>query len=110
MWVTAAEIEALAAALKIDPAVVEDSFVRSVGRRKSLLERDNGDCIFFDPETRGCLVYKARPHQCRTWPFWESNLKSSRTWARTCRACPGSGTGELVPLATIQARVAVVKV
>jgi len=110
VWVTAAEIETLAAALKIDVAVVEDSFVRRVGKRKSLLEQENGDCVFFDAQTRRCAVYDARPDQCRTWPFWQSNLKSPRTWAHTCRVCPGSGQGTLVPVAQIETRLALVKV
>jgi len=36
-----------------------------------------------------------RPLQCRTWPFWRSNLEQS-AWEGPVRACcPGIGTGTL---------------
>jgi hypothetical protein len=55
-------------------------------------------------------VYAARPRQCRTWPFWDSNLKSPDDWKHACEACPGSGKGELHSLAQIEDRRGTVKV
>ena len=75
--------------------------VRKVGIRKSLIEWGNGDCIFFHGESRTCQVYDARPRQCRTWPFWPSNLASPDTWADTAERCPGCNHGRLVPLESI---------
>ena len=66
-----------------------------IGIRRSLKEFPNGDCVFFDGQTRKCQVYGARPRQCRTWPFWDSNLKTPESWAQTCEVCPGSGRGQL---------------
>ena len=66
--------------------------------RKSLIEYDNGDCVFFDGKTRKCTVYDARPRQCRTWPFWDSNVRTPEAWAETCEVCPGSGKGKLYQL------------
>jgi hypothetical protein len=88
----------------------ERQFVRKVGVRKSLKEFKNGDCVFFDNQTRKCKVYKARPRQCRTWPFWDSNLRSPETWAETCRVCPGSGEGRLYQLEEIQEQASVIRV
>lgn len=68
--------------------------VHTVGSIVSLVERRNGDCVFFDA-TRGCTVYPVRPRQCRTWPFWNSNLRTPEHWRRTCAACPGAGKGRL---------------
>lgn len=43
-----------------------------------------------------CTVYKARPTQCRTWPFWPE-LMSPKAWDReVVRFCPGVGKGERV--------------
>jgi uncharacterized protein len=106
VWVNKSEIEALAAILGVPAEEFERDYVRQVGIRKSLIERANGDCVFFDHQTRRCRVYHARPRQCQTWPFWESNLQSPDTWQETCRACPGCGQGPLVPLKEIQAQVA----
>ncbi|MEX0818019.1 MAG: YkgJ family cysteine cluster protein, partial [Pirellulaceae bacterium] len=77
VWVNKAEIEALAAERgEPDVETFESEYVRKIGIRRSLREFPNGDCVFFDSEKRKCTVYNARPRQCRTWPFWDSNLKS----------------------------------
>jgi hypothetical protein len=71
-----------------------------------LVEFPNGDCVFFDNETRKCNVYEARPRQCRTWPFWNSNIRTPEAWEQTCEVCPGSGKGKLYQLEEIEARAA----
>ena len=70
----------------------------------------NGDCTFFDSKTRRCGVYAARPAQCRTWPFWNSNLESRNAWDTMCESCPGAGHGDFVPLAEIERRARVIDV
>jgi Fe-S-cluster containining protein len=99
--VNKSEIEALAAKLGVEIAEFERKYVREVGVRKSLVEFANGDCVFFDGQTRKCKVYDARPRQCRTWPFWESNIKTEEAWRQTCAVCPGSGQGPIVPVEAI---------
>lgn len=37
-----------------------------------------------------CSVYKARPTQCRTWPYW-SELVNEKTWELLKEDCPGIG-------------------
>ena len=60
----------------------------------SLKEKSNYDCIFWSQEA-GCLVYKARPLQCRAFPFWASVLKNKSSWEITAKDCPGMDRGEL---------------
>ncbi len=110
VWVNRADIEAMAAAVEMDVAEFEARYVRHVGVRRSLVEHANGDCVFFDGRTRKCRVYKARPRQCRTWPFWHSNVATPEAWEETCRVCPGSGTGRLYQLDQIERQVAVIRV
>jgi Fe-S-cluster containining protein len=110
VWVTNDEIEALAAAVGIDVDAFEDQYVRPIGARKSLKEWPGGDCVFLDGQSRKCKVYNVRPRQCRTWPFWESNLKTPDDWRDTCRVCPGSGTGKLHSLEEIEEQRRTVKV
>lgn len=88
----------------------EKQYVREVGIRKSLVEYDNGDCVFLDAESRKCTVYEARPRQCRTWPFWDSTLKNEAAWEETCEVCPGSGIGKLYSLEQIEEQRKVVRV
>ena len=111
VWVDKEEIAALAAAIgEADVAEFERVYVRTVGSRQSLKEYSNGDCVFFDGKTRKCQVYNARPRQCRTWPFWDSNLKTPEDWQRTCELCPGSGQGTLHLVEHIETQRKVVKV
>jgi Fe-S-cluster containining protein len=110
VWVTNDEIALLAAEVDMTEEAFERKYVRLVGVRKSLKERKNYDCVFLDAETRKCTVYKARPRQCRTWPFWDSNVRTPETWAATCEACPGAGTGKLYQLTEIETQKAVVRI
>jgi uncharacterized protein len=105
VWVNKQEIQQLAAWIgEADAEAFEDQYVRRIGVRRSLREHPDGDCVFFDPQARGCSAYEARPRQCRTWPFWASNLRTEAAWQRTCSVCPGSGHGQLHSLETIEAR------
>ncbi len=111
VWVNKQEVEAIAATIGVeDIEEFERLYVRKVGIRKSLKEFPNGDCVFFDTEERGCTVYSARPRQCRTWPFWDSNLRTEQAWQETCEVCPGSGKGKLYKLRQIQSRRGVMKI
>jgi Fe-S-cluster containining protein len=58
-----------------------------------LMKMDPPDCLFL--EAGRCKVYEARPMQCRTFPFWEENLKSRTAWTRLREFCPGIDVGEL---------------
>jgi Fe-S-cluster containining protein len=62
------------------------------GERLSLKEKANYDCIFWSD---GCAVYRARPLQCRTFPFWRNVVHSPETWELAASGCPGIGTGVL---------------
>jgi len=110
VWVNNDEIRALARLLGLDVTQFEERFVRRVGARKSLTERPNGDCVLLDGQSRNCTVYEARPRQCRTWPFWDSNLKTPADWEHTCSVCPGSGKGRLYTLDEIEGDRRTVKV
>ena len=109
VWLRQADVAALAAALELDVDTFEHRYVRRVGFRQSLVEFPNGDCVFLDSETRKCTVYASRPLQCRTWPFWDSNLESPEAWSRTCQKCPGSGQGALYPVEKILEQAAAMK-
>jgi Fe-S-cluster containining protein len=106
VWITPEELSAIADYLGKSTGEVRLMHTRLYAGRLSLSEFANGDCTFFDPKTRGCKIYPARPTQCRTWPFWRSNLESPETWQRTAQNCPGIGRGDFVPLEEIETRAA----
>jgi Fe-S-cluster containining protein len=92
VWVTHAEIKALAQFRGETVDQFSAKFVRRVGDHYSLIEKPGGDCIFWDAHA-GCTVYPARPVQCRTWPFWPENVETPKDWEGITRICPGSGKG-----------------
>lgn len=117
VWISDEEIDRLAQFLQITPGEVRSRHCRKVGRRWTLNERrtreGNYDCIFLkdiDAPTspankelapgqtiplrrRGCSIYPVRPLQCRTWPFWGSNLGSEESWDYAGKKCPGLDRG-----------------
>jgi Fe-S-cluster containining protein len=108
VWVDEAELAAIAEALGEPVEVVRAVHTKPGHRGMSLREKANNDCTFYDRE-KGCTVYEVRPRQCRTWPFWESNVATPEAWRHTCDICPGSGQGELVPAEEITRRLKVIR-
>lgn len=95
VWVNQAEMIGLADAMNVSLKQFQRRYTRRVGIRYSLTERPGGDCVFFDPERRVCRVYDIRPRQCRTWPFWGSNIRTANAWQEMARECPGADRGRL---------------
>lgn len=105
VWITPAELSQMAKALGISDERFEREYTRTIaGVRTSLNEYPNGDCYFFDSATRRCQIYDVRPAQCRTWPFWDSNLGSRKDWKEAAQRCPGCNNGPLIPLEEIEKR------
>jgi Fe-S-cluster containining protein len=108
VWVTDEEVRAIAKFRGEPLREFVPLHTREARGRRTLREKANGDCVFYEPD-RGCTVYPVRPRQCRTWPFWESNVATPEAWRRTTEVCPGSGQGELIPAEEILRRVKVIK-
>ncbi|MCL2809349.1 MAG: YkgJ family cysteine cluster protein [Treponema sp.] len=91
------DLDKLISSLRITKKNIIDTYCRWVTDWKgdevlSLKEKFNKDCVLWD---NGCIVYKARPAQCVTFPFWESTVASEAAWEMTATGCPGINTGEL---------------
>jgi Fe-S-cluster containining protein len=108
VWLNDEELKALADFHGEPFEQAEQLYTRRLGLRRSLRERLNGDCIFYD-KSAGCTIYPVRPRQCRTWPFWEGNVRTPDDWEETCRFCPGAGQGELISAEAITRRLQVIK-
>jgi Fe-S-cluster containining protein len=96
VWVNDDEILKIASFLALGELDFGERFLRRLARGTSLVEHANGDCVFYDREARGCRIYPVRPRQCRSWPFWESNIETADAWKATCEICPGAGRGDFV--------------
>lgn len=110
VWVTEPELQEIAECLDKPVGEIRLFHTRTVRGRLSLTEYQNGDCTFFDSEKRHCTVYESRPIQCRTWPFWRSNLESEEKWNQVCEDCPGAGEGTFFSLDEVRERAARVDV
>lgn len=110
VWVNDEEIAQIAATIGKSVEETTCEHTRVVGRRVSLKEFANGDCTFFDSQTRRCKIYTVRPRQCRTWPFWNSNIDHRESWQHVQQVCPGAGKGDFFSLEEIEAQAAVIRI
>ena len=100
VWVTAEEIQNIAAFLDMSVDQFQDQYTIKVGKRRSLIEKKHYDCIFLERngEKGGCSIYSVRPQQCRTWPFWKTNLATPDTWNDQLRRCLLWEVSFIIPL------------
>jgi Fe-S-cluster containining protein len=88
--------------ISVERFIVEYTHDTRAGRSLAEVSTPAGlDCVFLDrtsvPGRALCSIYEDRPAQCRTWPFWKSNVSSPDAWARANARCPGINRGALVP-------------
>jgi len=80
--ITDAEIAAMAAHLGVnaDEFIQRYTRLRADRRGLSLIERENGECVFLNGID--CSVQPVKPHQCRDFPRgWENETPSQRCQA-----------------------------
>jgi len=89
IWVNPLEMQKIANFLKLSVDDFKNIFLKKVEYKYSLKEKpfEGGyACIFFDEKNRNCSIYDVRPHQCRTFPFWDyfkTNISEVK------KECPG---------------------
>ncbi len=100
VWVSDEEVDRLAEHFGLSREETIRKHVRMIQGRMSLKEkrdqRGEYPCVFLTDlgdGKRGCAIYKVRPLQCRTWPFWDGNLDTPGGWKRAGKTCPGLNTG-----------------
>jgi uncharacterized protein len=109
VWVNDQEVEAIANFRGEPVDEVLGLYTRRIGSRRSLKEKANNDCVFYDRQS-GCTIYPVRPRQCRTWPFWDYTTRSPEEWETTAKDCPGCNQGDLIPAEEITRRVKVIRI
>ena len=73
VWVTDDEIQAMAEMMLMDLDSFANEYVKAAYSRLSLQERlreGEHHCCLLDPSSNRCLVYEARPEQCRTFLYY----------------------------------------
>lgn len=105
-WVSEDEIVAIAEHLGLSLDDFGKKYLRLVNGRYALLEKPSSyDCIFL--KDKKCEIYQLRPKQCRTFPWWASNLSSPEEWQEAAQYCEGiSVDAPIVPFDVIQEQLA----
>lgn len=101
-WVSLDEIVAIAEYLKLSIDDFAKRYLRQVGEEYALLEHPiTYDCVFL--KERKCQIYPVRPKQCRTFPWWQSQLESEEAWNEAAKHCEGINhpNSPLIPCDTI---------
>jgi Fe-S-cluster containining protein len=86
------EMHLLADFLKISIPDLTRMHLRPIATGFSIAEETDGSCRFYD---QVCRIYPVRPLQCRTYPFWFSQMRSLQQWEKARCQCPGIGNGLL---------------
>jgi len=95
VWINEDEIEKISKFLKISKKPFLKKYTRYVSGLISLKENlINYDCCFL--KNKKCIIYEVRPKQCKTFPFWENNLKDLNSWQALKKYCPGIESKEAV--------------
>ena len=84
------EMLKLSKVLGLPPRATIEKYLVSSDGYYMARELPDGRCIFY---ISGCIIYPARPRQCRTFPFWLKFLRNEASWGEIADSCPGIGKG-----------------
>ncbi|MCB1116462.1 MAG: metallophosphoesterase [Chlamydiia bacterium] len=104
VWLEKEDVKNLAQELNLSEETFIKQYTRQVGFDLALLDDPHSDdCIFLENKTR-CKVYKNRPKQCQTFPWWPHNLENPAAWEEAKKMCEGIDHPDapLIPLSTIK--------
>lgn len=92
VWVSENEMEDMAASLNMSLDLFKRKYTRQRANRYALIEKkikgtEDHACVFL--KDRKCMVYQARPTQCKTFPWWPENLNSQASWQLAAAECEG---------------------
>lgn len=85
-YVSADDIETIAAYLNVSPGSFRRHYCAVSGRRLVLGQQENGYCLFYD---QNCTIHSVKPRMCRMWPFIPSLLVDISNWRIMAGSCPG---------------------
>ncbi len=88
-YVTADDIEKIAAYIKTDPKKFVSDYCLKSGSKLVLAQGADGYCIFWDDL---CAIHPVKPRMCKAWPFIESVLTDINNWRIMAVSCKGIRT------------------
>lgn len=108
VWVSVEEMQSMANVLNISLDLFKRKYTRIREQKYALVEKITLNkeyaCVFL--QDNKCLVYQARPLQCRTFPWWPENLNNPESWALAAQECEGiTDQAPIVPYSEIEANL-----
>lgn len=97
IWITRPETELLADFFEMSKKELRQRYLKRSGLRTTITEHPlTKDCTFLQKieGKKRCVIYPVRPNQCRTWPFWSSNLACTNAWSQAGKKCIGVNYGK----------------
>jgi Fe-S-cluster containining protein len=93
VWVNTAEQNEISDLLNLSRKELIESYL-DVGDKKGkygiqqVQKEGEERCIFLTTENK-CSIYRVRPTQCRTFPYWPQIMASHYDWQRSQQQCEG---------------------
>jgi len=116
VFISKAEAESIRRSLKLSVADFKKQYLdKHPDGDLVLAQHEDGDCIFIEKKVgstpalehkSGCQIYKNRPAQCSTYPFWPEILESKKAWLKEGARCEGIDRGKEITVAEIQSALA----
>lgn len=104
VWLQEEDVKHLSKELNFTEEEFIQKYTRQVGFDLALIDNPRSDdCIFLEDQ-KFCKVYKNRPKQCQTYPWWSQNLESISGWEEAKQRCEGIDHPDapLIPLSKIK--------
>ena len=102
VYLSDSDIKRFSKSFKLSAKKFKEKYCQITNGFTHLVEKTEltGKCIFL--KDKKCSVYKSRPSQCRTWPFWNENM-NSKIWNENISInCPGVGKGKIIKSKVIE--------
>ena len=104
VYLSAKDIRRLSKYFKLNNNDFKKKFCDETNGFIHLKEKNKtSDCQFLNKKK--CSVYKSRPTQCRTWPFWSENMNAKIWNNQISKFCPGIGKGNIISKKLIEKKL-----
>ena len=88
VYLSTVDLKRLASFFQLPIGTFARRYTRLIRGRRALIDSPaSNDCVFLTNGT--CKVYEARPTQCRTYPWWISNINDPQSWEEASELCEG---------------------
>ena len=88
VYLSERDVERLSAALQLAREEFVGRYTQWSDSELALADKPSAnECVFL--AGTACSVYEARPTQCRTYPFWLTNILSLEDWEAEAGVCEG---------------------